>query len=83
MQTPACNHEEEIRHLKSTIAELESDKAILLIENDEIKEQYETTLQEMSIREAEWCEQEEHLKLKVREKKKVNYTNFVFCSHLL
>ena len=67
-QPPPCDHEEEISKLKSTIAELESDKAVLVIENDEIKDQYETMLREMSIKEAEWCEKEEQFKLKVGKK---------------
>ena len=52
--------------MKALVEDLESDKAVLIIENDGIKEQYEQTLRKMSIQEAEWCEKEEQLKLKVK-----------------
>ncbi len=60
-----CGHEVEIQKLKEHISELEADNAALVVENSDLKIKASGLLQELSVKEAEWCETEEKLNLKV------------------
>lgn len=62
-----CNHEEDITRLKKRISDLEADNAALLVENSDLKERVTSLVTELSVKEAKWCEEEEKLKLKVKE----------------
>ena len=61
-----CNHEDEIAKLKTKITVLEGDNAALMVENSDLKERVSSLVSELSVKEAQWCEEEEKLKLKVR-----------------
>ena len=61
-----CNHEDEIAKLKTKITGLEGDNAALMVENSDLKERVSSLVSELSVKEAQWCEEEEKLKLKVR-----------------
>ena len=51
--------------LRYRVTELESDNAALLVENEDLRDRTKSLLQELSVKEAEWCEMEEKLTLKV------------------
>ena len=61
-----CNHDDEIVKLKTKITVLEGDNAALMVENSDLKERVSSLVSELSVKEAQWCEEEEKLKLKVR-----------------
>ena len=68
----SCNHEKEIADLKKRNQELDSENQELKLFNDELKkenssmrEKFEELFTELSIKEAQWCEKEEQLNLKV------------------
>lgn len=65
LQTPSCNHEPELEALKSSLKDAESDIAVLRMENQDLRERVEGLMMELSVKEAEWCETEEALNLKV------------------
>lgn len=62
-----CNHEEDMVRLKKRISDLEADNAALLVENNDLKERVSSLVTELSLKEAKWCEEEEKLKLKIKE----------------
>lgn len=62
----SCNHEEEIKRLKKTLEEMASDKLALRIENEELNERVSSLIQDLSVKEATWCETEERLNLKLK-----------------
>ena len=44
---------------------LEGDNAALMVEHSDLKERVSSLVSELSVKEAQWCEEEEKLKLKV------------------
>ncbi|XP_022100091.1 myosin-6-like [Acanthaster planci] len=69
----SCNHEEEIASLKQQNKSLQSDNEELRLFNEELKkengdlrEKFEELFSELSIKEAQWCEKEEQLNLKMK-----------------
>ncbi|XP_038065294.1 spindle pole body component 110-like isoform X2 [Patiria miniata] len=68
-----CNHEEEIAALKRKNKDLQSENEELKLFNEELKtensamrEKFEELFAELSIKEAQWCEKEEQLNLKMK-----------------
>ena len=61
----ACNHDDDIAKLKKKVADLEADNAAVMIENNDLKERVTSLVSELSMKEAQWCETEEKLNLKV------------------
>eukprot|EP00057_Strongylocentrotus_purpuratus_P030449 XP_781716.3 PREDICTED: tuftelin [Strongylocentrotus purpuratus] len=68
-----CNHEEEILQLKGEVTELREKNAkledvnsALKAENLSLHDKFEELFTELSLKEAQWCEKEEQLNLKLK-----------------
>ncbi|CAD5119512.1 DgyrCDS8115 [Dimorphilus gyrociliatus] len=57
-----CNHEEEIRKLKGIIKELNDDKFALQLENEDLTKKVSELFDELSVKEATWCENVKKIK---------------------
>ena len=69
---PACDHEKIIAELRENYSKLEAENKDLKVVNDELqtenvalRDKFEQLFTELSIKEAQWCEREEQLNLKV------------------
>ncbi|XP_033641483.1 uncharacterized protein LOC117301562 [Asterias rubens] len=70
---PPCDHEKEIKELKTRNKTLNEENEELKLfnnelkmENTEMREKFEQLFTELSIKEAQWCEKEEQLNLKMK-----------------
>ncbi|XP_072166284.1 uncharacterized protein [Diadema setosum] len=68
-----CNHEEEIKQLREDVSILRDENANLArvnsdyqAENVALHEKFEELFNELSLKEAQWCEKEEQLNLKLK-----------------
>ncbi|ESP02345.1 hypothetical protein LOTGIDRAFT_205097 [Lottia gigantea] len=61
-----CNHEAELLMLKTSIEELESDNAALRLHSDDLKDKIKSLEADLSIKEANWCDNEEKLKMQLK-----------------
>ncbi|XP_071842321.1 uncharacterized protein [Apostichopus japonicus] len=72
-ETSVCHHEQELKELRSNIKSLEDEKAglqtqneNLQVENIDLRAKFEELFTELSLKEAQWCEKEEQLNLKLK-----------------
>ncbi|XP_072049875.1 uncharacterized protein [Amphiura filiformis] len=70
---PGCDHDKIIAELKENYRKLEVDNKDLKLVNDELqsenmalRDKFEQLFTELSIKEAQWCEREEQLNLKLK-----------------
>ncbi|XP_050415785.1 rho-associated protein kinase 1 isoform X1 [Patella vulgata] len=61
-----CNHEAEFSMLKTRIEELEADNAALRIHGNELFEKVKSLQNDLSMKEAHWCKNEEKLKIQLK-----------------
>ncbi|CAH1797321.1 unnamed protein product [Owenia fusiformis] len=73
----ACNHEPIIKELNTRVGELEADKAAIMIENQDLKEKVDTLLMQLSVKEAQWCETEEQLNMKLKKQWSEKYQEWM------
>lgn len=72
LQTTACDHEPQLKELRDKVGRLQEENATLRstnsdleAENVDLRSKFEELFTELSLKEAQWCEKEEQLNLKV------------------
>lgn len=63
-----CDHEPVLLEMKRRVADMESQNTALALENSELHERLRTLTNELSVKEAKWCEQEEAMKTTLQKK---------------
>ncbi|XP_033758457.1 uncharacterized protein LOC117340797 [Pecten maximus] len=64
-QESSCDHEVVIEALQGHVGSLEADNAALVIENTDLKDRVNSLVTDLSIKEANWCEMEEKLRIQI------------------
>jgi regulator of replication initiation timing len=54
-----------VLYLYKNISELQADNAALVVENSDLNERVSSLVNDLSIKEATWCENEDKLKIEV------------------
>lgn len=62
----ACDHDIIIEALRKNISELQADNAALVVENSDLSERVSSLVNDLSIKEATWCENEDKLKIELQ-----------------
>ncbi|KAJ8034842.1 hypothetical protein HOLleu_21850 [Holothuria leucospilota] len=73
LQTTACDHEPQLKELREKVGRLQEENATLRstnsdleAENVDLRSKFEELFTELSLKEAQWCEKEEQLNMKLK-----------------